>query len=183
MVIAVQRFASVNKTTIFLGPDDGLGPFVPLASVTPIGLAVLTAPNSAAARRALGVAASVPVSVTPITLGGTGQTDAVSAARALGVTFAGNVVVKTANYVAQEGDGMILADATAGGFNVTIPRALGAAGKTKGLLVLKIGTDTNPVIIQDDAGPPVPKMALLAGGQAFGIVAVSASTVYAVGVQ
>lgn len=178
----VGRYVGVAKTLIFIGPDNGLGPYVPIAGVSPIGLALLSARDAADARQILGAAVSAPSKIQPINLGGTGQTDPVSAATALGVLLNGAVKTKTNSYTAQLGDGVILANAAGGGFALTFPRVLGVDAKTKVFVVLKLGDDSNVVSIQDDAGVPVVKMALVTGGQAFAIVVVKGSTVYAAGV-
>jgi hypothetical protein len=158
MPITVTKFAGATPETIFVDSnpqDSGQGPYVPWSSVTDLGEELIRAPNAATARQALGI---------------TGQ-----------ALFGGTVRPISANGNVLGDDGILLANAAGGAFVITMARDI---GDPKALMVLKVGTDTNPVTIQDDSGGPnAVKMVLLAGGQAIAVLVASGGVVYANGVM
>lgn len=198
MVIRVQEYVGTDEI-IFVEdgvPDGGSssnGPFLPLSDISVIGFELIEAETAAAARQAIGAAASginqdiielrgltVPLSIAQ---GGTGSNTAAGAAAGLGVLLSGSVSTKTGAYTATVNDGLILADASSGPFPITIPRALGASGLTKMVMIMKVDATMNPVTIQDDQGTPVVAMVLLTPKQSFALAVATGSTVYAAGVQ
>jgi hypothetical protein len=71
--------------------------------------------------------------------------------------------VKTANYTVQSTDAIVPVNASAGSFNITIPRAI-----PQQFTIPKQGNDDNPVYVYDDATPtPNLLFVLIAGGQAI----------------
>ena len=194
MPISVETYVTPKQTIIVLEPDGTEdGPYLPLSAISAIGAALIQAANTAAARQAIGAAArGVNRDITQIQ--GMAAADSVSnvvtpaglvslsnLAAALGM-FGGTVRTVAAATVALAGDGAILADTDGGSFAVTIPRALGQAGATKTLVIAKTGETQIPLVLQDDAGTPLP-LVLINGGMAFAFVVIIGGVVFAFGVQ
>ena len=64
-----------------------------------------------------------------------------------------NVVTKTSAYTIVASDGLILCDATSAGFTVTLPTAVGRAGKI--YIIMKIDNSVNTITIDGDGSETI----------------------------
>lgn len=188
----VIAYVGTTRTIVVLEPDESEGPFLPLSVISDIGFALITAANTASGRAAIQAAARgsnnditqmlgmSPVDAATQVLTPQGTANAAVLAAMLGGFFQiSNVTILTGDATADASWGIVWIDASGGGFNVTVPRALSVTDKS--FFAIKTGTDSNAVTFKDDLGAL--KFTMLTGGQAFALVSVHDGAVVAGGVQ
>jgi len=94
---------------------------------------------------------NIPVSIEQ---GGTGATTVAQALINLGLdSILDTITTKTANYTATSNDDVILCDATAGGFTITLPACSGISGKR--YIIKKIDSSSNVVVVDGNASETI----------------------------